>query len=314
MTGGGAGHGARAAGGHGARADDRSTLLLWAGLSTVGLLTVVTLAGSLAATAVHDEPATVASDVLVEPAPAGLPQRAPHRPRAPDAQGWGSAASAAGLRSPEPLVVHRPQPVPETPPLGRVDGLRLHHPAPAPLAVGFHEAATERALPMRPIGRPVRGRGDTWTQITGATAATGWPYVILGSRGRSSLPSTAVDVALRDGEPVLAPVSGEVTDVRSYLLEGRYPDRRIEIRPDDAPTRRVVVIHVEDVQVSAGDRVEAGRTPMAGTARRFPFVSQIDSETAPDHWPHVHIEVQREPPPEPLDGVPHDEGALTASG
>jgi hypothetical protein len=36
-----------------------------------------------------------------------------------------------------------------------------------------------------------------------------------------------------------------------------------------------------------------GTTPLADGARRFPFRSQIDDLTAPDAWPHIHLEVKR---------------------
>lgn len=279
----------------------------------MGLLTAVTLVGSIAVSAAPDGPPAGSGDTPVDRDGARLPEPAPHPPRSLDAVGPTTAAGSEALRSPEPRVVRRQPPVSGTPLLGRVAGLRLHQPAVAPIAVGFHEAATERALPMRPLGRLLDGDATTRTHTLGDTAA-GWPYVVLPSRGRNALPTTAVDVALRDGEPVLAPVSGEVIDVRSYLLEGRHPDRRIEIRPDAAPARRVVVIHVEGVQVAAGDRVDAGITPIARTARRFPFASQIDARTAPDHWPHVHIEVQRQPPSQAPITVPPGEGERIASG
>jgi hypothetical protein len=49
---------------------------------------------------------------------------------------------------------------------------------------------------------------------------------------------------------------------------------------------------VEGTHVEVGDRVEGGETVIARTARRFPFRSQVDKETAPEAWPHVHLEVK----------------------
>jgi hypothetical protein len=46
-------------------------------------------------------------------------------------------------------------------------------------------------------------------------------------------------------------------------------------------------------KVEGGERVEAGVTELATGARRFPFRSQVDELTAPDAWPHVHIEIKR---------------------
>lgn len=299
-----------------ARRADRSTVLLWVGLLILALLAVVPLLATVGTSGIpvasSSQPASV--QPVMEPGQAPGPDLA-----TVPAVSSGTADRAAhpateGVGSPEALVVRRREPAAATPRLGRVGALELHHPSPAPLAVGFHEAATSRALPMRPLGRIVSGGAIAGGAVVGDTVA-GWPYRVLPSRGRRALPTSAVDVALPDGEPVLAPISGEVVDVGTYHLEGRYPDRRIEIRPDAAPTRRVVVIHVAGVQVAAGDRVEGGRTPLARTARRFPFVSQIDTYTAPEHWPHVHIEVQPEPPPDPPEtSRPDAHHAATALG
>jgi hypothetical protein len=85
-------------------------------------------------------------------------------------------------------------------------------------------------------------------------------------------------------------VDGVVTEVRPYLLYGQHPDTRVEIRPDDAPHLRVVLIHVDGVQVAAGDRLTAGETVLAGSANRFPFSSHVDRYLERG-WPHVHLEV-----------------------
>lgn len=187
--------------------------------------------------------------------------------------------------------------------LARVGDLRIHQVSAAPVYVGFHEAATSRALPMRPFGRLLTNRNRTRHEPAGDTTA-GRPYAVMHSRGRSAPPTSAVDVVMRDGDPVRAPVSGQVVGVRSILVEGRHPDLRIEIQPEDAPRLRVVVIHVDGVRVRPGDPVIAGETRIADTARRFSFVSQIDELTAPERWPHIHLEVQPEPPPEPLSDPP----------
>ncbi len=51
------------------------------------------------------------------------------------------------------------------------------------------------------------------------------------------------------------------------------------------------MLHIDGVQVSRGDRVEAGITVLAPRARPLPFSSQIDRLTGQPAWPHVHIEV-----------------------
>lgn len=292
-----------------ARRADRSTVLLWAGLVTMALLAVVSLLGTVAAATA---PSAGSKQAVATTATLPLPDGRTAGTSTSEVTEQDAAGETAELSSPEVLVVRRRDPLDATPRLGRVGGLGLHQPSPAPVAVGFHEAATPRAVPIRPLGRDISGDTVGGGGLPDDTVA-GWPYRILPSRGRSALPTTAVDVALPDGEPVLAPVSGEVVSVGSYHLEGRYRDLRVEIRPDAAPAQRVVVIHVDGVQVAPGDRVDAGRTPLARTARRFPFMSQIDAHTAPDHLPHVHIEVQSEPPPEPPEATGSDDGVATTA-
>lgn len=186
-------------------------------------------------------------------------------------------------------------------PLASFEELTLHTPTTEPVLVGFHEAGTRDGLALEPIGPLISN--DNATRITAPPDdPAGTPYRIMHSRGRSAGPTTAVDVVMHDDEPVLAPVDGTVTDVRTYHLGGRYEDLRVEIRPDDAPDLRVVMIHLDDLQVQVGDPVRTGSTVVAGTARRFPFVSQIDYITDPERWPHVHLELKHETASRPGDG------------
>jgi hypothetical protein len=179
-----------------------------------------------------------------------------------------------------------------TPPFATFGGLELHLPTETPVVVGFHEAATGEALAMAPVGEVESN--DNTTKFEPPEDVEGSGYRVLSSRGRVHAATSAVDVVMRDEDPVLAPVSGTVTDVREYVLYGGHRDLRLEIAPEDAPDLRLVMIHVDDVEVEAGDEVWAGETVLAGTARPFPFGSQIDRFTEPDRWPHVHIEIKHE--------------------
>lgn len=186
------------------------------------------------------------------------------------------------------------QPDPPLPPrrMARFGELVLRVPTRDPVLIGYHEAATDNGLELTPIGTLIvdRNRSD---HPPPEDDPAGAPYLIMASRGRSTGATTAIDIAMVDDDPVLAPVSGVVTDVRSTLLYGEYPDQRVEIAPHDDPGLKVVIVHVSEVVVGVGDRVRAGRSVIAGTATRFPFLSQIDNDTLPEVWPHVHIEVQR---------------------
>jgi hypothetical protein len=183
-------------------------------------------------------------------------------------------------------------PAPATRPLGRFEGLDLWLPSASPVVVGYHEAATIAALGIDPVGLLTEDRNTTRTSLP-ADDRAGGDYLVLSSRGRSAAPTSAIDVVLREGDPVLSPVTGTVVDVRSYLLYGAHQDLRVEVVPDTRPDLRLVLIHLDDVAVRIGDRVAAGVTPLAATARSFPFGSHIDRETEPERHPHVHLELQR---------------------
>lgn len=175
--------------------------------------------------------------------------------------------------------------------LARLGDLPILLPTADPVVVGFHEAATVTAIGVTPVGSLTEDRNTTRTELA-EDVTGGTPYLVLTSRGRSAGPTSAIDVVMRPDEPVLAPVSGTVLDVRSYLLYGAHQDLRIEIVPDGRPDVRLVMIHVDGASVRIGDRVVAGVTPVATAARAFPFSSHIDRETEPDRFPHVHLELQ----------------------
>jgi murein DD-endopeptidase MepM/ murein hydrolase activator NlpD len=153
----------------------------------------------------------------------------------------------------------------------QVGDLALRLPSHAVVVHGFHEASNRTSFAMTPVGDEPR---------------------VLPSRGRPAPATSAVDIVLVDDEPVRSPITGTVEVAESFHVYGKHADRRIVLVPDDAPELRVVVLHVTGVAVTAGDRVEAGVSVLAESARRFPFRSQIDDETAPDAWPHVHYEVR----------------------
>lgn len=178
-----------------------------------------------------------------------------------------------------------------TPLLGRVGDLLLHLPAAQAVLVSYHEAAYAEAFPISPVGRLTDNGNPTRFADPGADD-DGGDYQIQVSRGRANGATSAVDVVLADDEPVLAPVTGTVVDVRPYQLYGTYDDVRLELRPDDAPDKAVVLIHVRDVAVKVGDRVAVGDL-LAGGARAFPFDAVVDRATAPERYGHVHVEVKQ---------------------
>jgi biotin carboxyl carrier protein len=242
----------------GARFRGSASLSLVVGL-VVSLLLAGTGASGSAAVSADAAEAAPAGQLTTGSAPAAAPPVATVR-SAPDID--------VAVEIPE--VPEAPAGVERTEVFARVGDLALHLPAAAVVVTGFHQASTPGSVAMVP--------------------ASG--HRVLPSRGRGYPATSAVDVVLQDDERVRSPVSGTVTHVESYALYGRYPDRRVVIRPHADRDLRVVMLHVHGVQVEAGDEVEAGVTRIANRARRLPFRSQVDKVTAPDAWPHVHYEVK----------------------
>ena len=179
---------------------------------------------------------------------------------------------------------------PATATFGAVGDLVLRLPSTETLVVGYHEASRTGALGIAPIGTPVSNANATRFDPP-PIDADGTDYHVMSSRGRTLPPTSAVDLVLARGDPVLAPVDGTVTVVREYRLYGRHDDTRVEIRPAAAPHLRVVLIHLDDVQVRRGDTVTASQTRLADSANPFPFASHVD-RYLDERRPHVHVEVK----------------------
>ena len=151
-------------------------------------------------------------------------------------------------------------------------GLVIANPAVALEMAGFHQSSHPGALAMAAVG------------------GVGLESSVMDSRNRGTVATGAIDIAVHPLVSIHAPVSGSVVRAGEYLLYCTYGDGFVVINPDDRPDLEVKVLHVQDVAVSPGDRVEVGDR-IAGYASVFPFRSQVDDLTAEPSWPHVHIEV-----------------------
>lgn len=152
------------------------------------------------------------------------------------------------------------------------EGLSLAMPSPVIERAGFHQSTHPGALAM--------------TTPDAAEVRTS----TMASRGRGTALTGAIDVTTEPDTVITAPVSGTVARAGSYTLYCRYRDGYVVINPDERPDLEVKLLHVQEVAVQAGQRVEVGDV-IAGHATKFPFTSQIDALTAEPSWPHVHIEV-----------------------
>ncbi len=169
-------------------------------------------------------------------------------------------------------------------PFATVGPLTVALPSSAVSLVGFHESGNQGAQQMEPIESAV-------------------PTVTMETRNRGTGSRTAADIVVEPGTEIRAPATGTVLRAGTYQLYCQYSDDFLWIEPDDRPGWQVKLLHIDGVQVSAGDRVEAGVTVVAPRATQLPFESQIDELTPPPHWPHVHVEIvdpsipSPEPPP-----------------
>ncbi len=156
--------------------------------------------------------------------------------------------------------------------LATVAGLTIAAPATIIEQVGFHESSHPGALGMS-VAEPTPVRSTT-----------------MASRRRGTHERSALDITVDPSTTITSPVAGTVARAGAYTLYCRYSDGFVVINPDGRPDLEVKILHIQNVAVAAGQRVEAG-DPIATHATTFAFRSQIDDLTAEPSWPHVHIEV-----------------------
>ena len=222
-------------------------------------------ASSTVEVAAQNPTATAAPTATVEPSPTPAP-------------------TATATPTATPTVTPTPGPTPTATPLPRliheqpfeqfavIDRIALHYPAAVVETVGFHESGHDgsKAFPVGDVGSP-------WS--------------VLDSRERDTHPRSAADVVVAPDTEIRSPVSGTVVAAQTYVLYCEHSDDLLFIEPDEQPGWQVRIFHISGLQVSVGDRVEAGVTVIAPRATQLPFVSQVDEGTAEPSWPHVHIEI-----------------------
>ena len=157
-------------------------------------------------------------------------------------------------------------------PFAQVGPIVLHHPSTRVERVAFHESNLDGAQTFEPLSTAVAP-------------------ITLESRERGTGSRTAADVVGEPGSEIRAPVTGRVLRAGTYVLYCRYSDDYAVIEPDGRPGWEVKLLHIDGVQVRAGDRVVAGETVLAPSVTVLPFESQVDEVSAEPAWPHPHIEV-----------------------
>lgn len=155
------------------------------------------------------------------------------------------------------------------------------------ISIGYHQAYNVRARSLRST---TASMGEATTQaVAAAVRSGGRPAFVMTARGRGSALDSAADIVLKPESIVKSPVTGRILEVVPYLLYGRINDIRIEIIADGWPAIKVALVHIDKPTVTAGQKVEAGVTPLA-TVRPLGISSQIDQYLG-EAVTHVHIQV-----------------------
>ncbi len=222
----------------------------------------------------------------------------------------GAAGAQAGGESAAYAIETAADP---TPFLASHRSLSIHLPVPPETVtqVGFHQAATQSALPMSSLipdadmkaagkTRTMRRRLLTAAPETAEVAAEAHiPTVFDGEAlrmwrsNRKGRPDTAVDVGAGPGTQVFSPVTGRIIAVRKYWLYGKHLDYEIHIQPQGWPQVDCVLIHVTDVSVRAGDQVVGGVTPIAKVRLLSDRVIPQLGQYTKDGGDHVHMQLNR---------------------
>jgi len=161
------------------------------------------------------------------------------------------------------------------------------------LGIGYHQAESENAFNLIPLGEEAKVPSGEKIKLKGEKEIKGITYFVMNSRGRETSRTSAADIAVSPNAWIKSPVDGVVTKIKTYLLYGKYSDFHIEIEPSGHPELRVVLIHLDDLDVSEGDKVKAKET-LLGKVRHFgdKLNSQIENYI-PKKCDHVHLQVNK---------------------
>jgi Peptidase family M23 len=175
----------------------------------------------------------------------------------------------------------------------------------------FHEATTEsedgkpaNTQAMQPLGTCLEDDNPS-RLYPGISSSPGGEtmYFIEDTRGRGTYSTTACDVSAKAGTTAYAPVNGTVIEARSYLLYGKYPDLLVRISIDGFPGFHFAMLHMSDLLVSAGQRVQAGKTPVGIVRDLVPYFHSGPNPYTREEGNHVHVQINYRPDMSPGSGA-----------
>jgi len=207
------------------------------------------------------------------------------------------------------------EPVDPTPLFATYGSIDLYLPMTAEelTELAFHQASGDAALSLVSLLPDADMASAAANRSTGrdlsATGTAQPPEVLPGSvlrmwrSSRSGPCDTAADVGGKPGTTVVSPVSGTVVEVRPYWLYGKYEDVEIHIRPTGHSDLDLVLIHVDQPTVEAGDEVVGGVTPIAVIRLLSDRVTPQLGQYVPDGGDHVHLQLNKVEVPGKLEVV-----------
>jgi murein DD-endopeptidase MepM/ murein hydrolase activator NlpD len=185
------------------------------------------------------------------------------------------------------------------PVFARVDDRNLVLPVAARDAtiIAYHPLSDERAYSIQPIGRQLNGGVVSRGLERVFSEEDSVRYYLLKGKGRSAAPTAGVDIGAAAGVPITAPISGQVSGVKTYQLYGKYEDVQIDIRPDGLSGIEVSLLFVDQPVVTIGQTVVAGKTQLGKVrAVQGDLGARLAAYTH-DSGSHVHLRVTRDPAP-----------------
>lgn len=214
-------------------------------------------------------------------------------------EGTATLASASGATS-APTVTQTPRE--PTPAFAEQGGMRIHLPV-DPLAVtalGFHQASFNNAVSMTSLVpdcdmklalelHAVPPSGDS---ENADPAVWDGACLRLWRSNRPGEPDTAADVGANPGTPVYSPVDGTIVEVKPYKLYNKYDDFEIHIQPTGRDTIQVVMIHIADPVIKAGDALVGGVTRIGSVRKMSDKITNLQlREYTGNGGDHVHLQV-----------------------
>jgi len=167
----------------------------------------------------------------------------------------------------------------------------------------FHEASAlngegrpDNVQVLQPLGTCLRddNPGQLYPGISSSLGGETM-YFIEDSRGRGTYSTTACDVSAKAGTTAYAPVTGTVIAAEPYMLYGKYPDLRVRIAIDGFPGYHVAMLHMSGLLVTAGQQVQAGKTPIGIVRDLVPYFNSGPNPYTREEGNHVHVQINYRP-------------------